>query len=115
MLNVTCPHCHKEQEFVWHRERGSDFVPVPTSDIPSLDHAGWIAHWQPILTATDRRHAGMKRGEVKREDGGYDEKKVMAQTHYECFYCGDWVGKISRKFAIILIISIAIRSIADTS
>lgn len=88
-LHFICPRCKKGQEFVWHRERGSDFIPTPTEDIPSLDHKGWIDHHRPILLTRERKHAGMKRGDkIKTESGEYDKQAVLAKTHYECFHCG---------------------------
>lgn len=93
LLHIRCPRCDASQEFAWHTDRGTDFTPRPTIEIPSLDHQAWIEHWRPLLTAADRRHTGMKRGDdIKKEDGTYDERAVLAQTHYECFHCGSAIA-----------------------
>ena len=89
-LHVKCQACGQGQEFLWHRKRPDDFVPTPMLEIPSLDHAAWIAHNRPLLMAEDRIHAGMNRGDaaVKRADGSYDADEVRHQTTYQCYHCG---------------------------
>ncbi len=89
-LNVTCPYCASVQQFDWHKKRGEEFVPTPPMDIPSLDHAAWIAENRPRMISPDGCHAGMKRGDaaVKRPDGSFDADEVRRQTYYECYHCG---------------------------
>lgn len=93
-LHVKCPVCGQGQPFEFSRERKEGFIPTPPLDVPSLDHAAWVAHHLPILNGNERRFSGFKRGPdelVKRSDGSYNEKAILEHTYYECFHCGgEW-------------------------
>lgn len=93
-LWVVCPFCEKPQLFTrpgWTRRRDDDFTPTPPKTIPSLDHAGWIAHHRELFLKPEHRTAGFKRGDemlARMGEGLLNEKDIMAQTCYECPDCG---------------------------
>lgn len=93
VLHIRCPLCNSSQPFLWRHERARDFIAVPPSAIPSLDHSAWINHHTPILAGEDRKFCGFQRGDsdVKLPHGEYAEDAVLAGTYYECLHCG---GKI---------------------
>lgn len=89
-LWVRCLHCGTRQRFLFHHLRMPDTVIVAPLSVPSLDREAWVAHHKPILLSEERCHAGFKvAGELKRDDGSFNEQEIMKSTVYECPHCGD--------------------------
>jgi hypothetical protein len=103
-LWVKCPLCEMGQEFVFHRERGEDFVATPPKSVPSLDWKAWIEHHTPLLKSDANKHAGFRRGDeatVKKDDGSYNESEVIRQTYYSCYHCGGaWQDNPKTRLAL---------------
>jgi hypothetical protein len=88
-LWVRCPLCQTRQRFVFHHERTQDTPIFAPLSVSSLDREAWIAHNKPILLSEEHRHAGFRvEGELKKDDGGINEKQIMRATVYECLHCG---------------------------
>ena len=97
-LHTICPHCGQNHVFNWKAfdeelmRRPESFTARPPLNIPSLDHAAWIAHHSPLLAG---KVAGFQRGDdsvIKRADGSYIEAAIIRETHFQCFFCGEkWI------------------------
>ena len=89
-LWVRCPCCQTRQRFLFYHKRTQDTLIVPPLSVPTQDRESWLKHNKPILLSPEREHCGFKvEGELKRDDGGFDDKQIMRHTVYECPHCGE--------------------------